>query len=121
MRNDASTEMCWDALNSGLEAFACRLGLRCLPGCLVGPQRNLLHLQTLNSDDLYEYHVLRPLFTRLAQRNHSLRPRAHDFVLPRKDDKNYIPRILYRLRNSVVKSEQQHLADNWSYQFIPIF
>src|SRR6218665_2792946 len=52
----------------------------------------------------HECHVLRPLFPPLAQRSHSHRPRAHDFVLPRKDDKNYIPRILYRLSNSVIKS-----------------
>src|SRR6218665_1446727 len=47
---------------------------------------------------------LQPLVPPLAQRSHSLRPRAYDFVLPRKDDKNYIPRILYRLSNNVVKS-----------------
>jgi len=51
-----------------------------------------------------ECHILRPLFPPLAQRSHSLWPRAHDFVLPHKYDKNYIPRILYRLSNSVVKS-----------------
>src|SRR6218665_2971055 len=51
----------------------------------------------------YECHILLPLFPPLAQRSHSLRPRAHDFVLPRKDDKNYIPRVLYRLSNNVVK------------------
>ena len=52
-----------------------------------------------------ECNVLRPLFPPLAQRSHSLRPRAHDFVLPRKDYKNYILRIFYRLSNSVVKSK----------------
>src|SRR6218665_126436 len=51
-----------------------------------------------------ECHVLRQLFPPLAQRSHFLRPRAHEFVLTSKNDKNYIPRILYRLSNSVVKS-----------------
>src|SRR6218665_2298026 len=67
---------------------------------LIKPAEKKLLCKVKNN----EYHVLRPLFPPLAQRSHSLRPRAHDFVLPRKDDKNYIPRILYRLSNSVVKS-----------------
>src|SRR6218665_2859254 len=51
-----------------------------------------------------ECHVLRPLFPPLAQKKQALRLRAHDFALPHKDDKNYIPRILYRLGgNSVLK------------------
>jgi len=35
-----------------------------------------------------ECHVLRRLFPPLAQRSRSLRPRAHDFVLPRKTEIN---------------------------------
>ena len=41
-------------------------------------------------------HVLRSLFPPVIKRSYSLRPRTHDFVLPPKDDKNYIPRVLYR-------------------------
>ena len=40
-------------------------------------------------------HVLRSLFPPTNKRRYSLRPRAHDFALPAKDDKNYISRVLY--------------------------
>jgi len=68
---------------------------------LIKPAEKKLLCKVRNN----ECHVLRPLFPPLAQPSHSLRPRAHDFVLPRKDDKNYISRILYRLSNSAVISE----------------
>ena len=41
-------------------------------------------------------HVLRSIFPPTVVRHHDLRPRPHDFVLPLKDDRNYIPRILFR-------------------------
>jgi hypothetical protein len=43
-----------------------------------------------------ENHVLRGLFPGVVQKHYNLRPRPHDFKLPAKDDKNYIPRVLYR-------------------------
>src|SRR6218665_2884372 len=67
---------------------------------LIKPAEKKLLCKVKNN----ECHVLRPLFPPLAQRSHSLRSKAHDFVLSRNDDKYYTPRILYRLSNSVVKS-----------------
>ena len=43
-----------------------------------------------------ENHVLRGLFPDIVQRHYNIRTRPHEFKLPAKDDKNYIPRILYR-------------------------
>src|SRR6218665_117340 len=45
---------------------------------------------------LRPHHILRPLFPPVIIRRLGLRPRPHDFVLPDKDDCNFIPRILYR-------------------------
>src|SRR6218665_847553 len=45
---------------------------------------------------LRPHHVLRPLFPPVITRRPGLRPRPHNFVLPDKDDCNFIPRILYR-------------------------
>src|SRR6218665_314147 len=42
------------------------------------------------------YHVLRPLFLPILTRRPGLRKRAHPFTLPLKDDKQCIPRVLYR-------------------------
>ena len=42
-----------------------------------------------------QFHVLRCLFPPTIEHKYSLRPRKHDFVLPPKDDKNFIPRVLY--------------------------
>ena len=42
------------------------------------------------------FHVLRPLFPPVAHRPYQLRPRPHNFVLPTKDDRHYISRVLYR-------------------------
>src|SRR6218665_1540060 len=42
-----------------------------------------------------QFHVLRRLFPPTIERKYSLRLRKHDFVLPPKDDKNFIPRVLY--------------------------
>ena len=38
------------------------------------------------------YHVLRQFF---LEKTHNLRPRAHNFALPIKDNNNFVPRILY--------------------------
>jgi Reverse transcriptase (RNA-dependent DNA polymerase) len=46
----------------------------------------------------HDSHVLRGLFPPRVQRTYSLRPRPHNFELPKKDDKNFIPRVLYRHR-----------------------
>ena len=45
---------------------------------------------------LRPHHVLRPLLPTVMIRRPGLRPRPHNFVLPDKDDCNFIPRILYR-------------------------
>ena len=42
------------------------------------------------------YHVLRPLFPPILTRRPGLRKRAHPLTLPLKDDKQCIPRVLYR-------------------------
>src|SRR6218665_4039406 len=42
------------------------------------------------------YHALRPLFSHIFTRPHGLRKRAHPYTLPVKDDKQCIPRVLYR-------------------------
>src|SRR6218665_550549 len=41
------------------------------------------------------YHVLRRFFLEKAPTGENLRPRAHNFVLPIKDNNNFVPRILY--------------------------
>src|SRR6218665_1189674 len=45
---------------------------------------------------LRPYHVLCPLFPPVIIRLRGFRSRPHDFVLPDKDDCNFILRILYR-------------------------
>src|SRR6218665_2854048 len=49
------------------------------------------------SIELNPSHVLRDLLPPKAKRPYKLRPRAHDYVLPIKDDKNFVPRYLYPL------------------------
>src|SRR6218665_3918031 len=41
-------------------------------------------------------HVLRKHFLDIKHSNYNLRPRAHQFMLPLKDDRNFIPRLLLR-------------------------
>ncbi len=41
-------------------------------------------------------HVLNSLLPEVKSHRHNLRVRVHNFVLPDKDDKNFIPRMLYR-------------------------
>ena len=43
-----------------------------------------------------EIHVLRPLCPPVNIRKYDLRPSPHDFLLPLRDDTNYIPRALFR-------------------------
>ena len=51
-------------------------------------------LKLLNRVQSNEFHVLRPLFPPLVQHTHSLRRGVHSFMLPCKDDKNFISRVL---------------------------
>ena len=41
-------------------------------------------------------HVLRRFLPEPRRNSYNLRPRAHGFTLPHKDDRNFIPRLLYR-------------------------
>ena len=41
-------------------------------------------------------HVLRKLLPEVRQINYNLRPKAHKFKLPIKDERNFIPRFLYK-------------------------
>jgi hypothetical protein len=50
----------------------------------------------LRSVIVTQTHVLRMLFPPIVQLSYKLRPRSHPFMLPTKDDRNYIPRILYK-------------------------
>jgi Reverse transcriptase (RNA-dependent DNA polymerase)/Endonuclease/Exonuclease/phosphatase family len=50
----------------------------------------------LQSIVLNEAHVLHRFFPPPKPRHYALRPRAHDFVLPLKDEKNFIARVLYK-------------------------
>ena len=45
-----------------------------------------------------KFHLLRRLFSPTTERKYSLRPRKHDFVLPPKDDKNFINRVVSSLK-----------------------
>jgi len=46
-------------------------------------------------------HVLRHLLPPTVQHAYGLRPRPHNYVLP-KDDKNFIPRHLYKLTSKAL-------------------
>src|SRR6218665_1096677 len=41
-------------------------------------------------------HVLRKHFPEARPTNYNLRPRAHEFKLPLKDDRNFVPRLLFK-------------------------
>ena len=41
-------------------------------------------------------HVLRKHFPETRHTNHNLRLRAHEFKLPLKDDRNFVPRLLFK-------------------------
>ena len=42
-------------------------------------------------------HVLRKHFPDIKRSNYNLRPRAHEFTLPLKENRNFIPRLLFRV------------------------
>src|SRR6218665_185170 len=44
-------------------------------------------------------HVLRHYFREREHTGHNLRPRAHNFALPIKHDRNFISRVLYGVLN----------------------
>ena len=50
-------------------------------------------LQAVNRNS---QHVLRGLFPPTVCRPYALRPRPHEYELPKKDDHNFISRVLYR-------------------------
>src|SRR6218665_270747 len=54
-------------------------------------------LRLFKSISANPYHVLRHYFRQREPTGYSLRPRAHSFALPAKDDRNFspIPRLLY--------------------------
>ena len=45
---------------------------------------------------LNPYHVLNSRFPDKRSRNNRLRPRAHEFSLPQKDDENFLTRLLFK-------------------------
>jgi len=45
-------------------------------------------------------HVLRSIFPPIVERTYHLRPRPHDYLLPERDDRNFINRVLFRLLRS---------------------
>ena len=49
------------------------------------------------------FHVLRSLFPPVIKRRCGLRLRSHNFELPTKDDKNFIPRVLYNSLKQMIK------------------
>ena len=53
---------------------------------------NLLRAVVLN-----DRHILRHLFPSEKRRIYDLRPRAHNFTLPLKDNNNFIARFLFRI------------------------
>ena len=50
-------------------------------------------LQAVNRNS---QHVLRGLFPPTVRRPYALRPRPHEYELPKKDDHNFISRVLFR-------------------------
>src|SRR6218665_3849701 len=59
-------------------------------------------LKLLNRVQSNEFHVLRPLFPALVQHKYSLRRRVHSFMLPFKDDKNFISRVLLKHSSQLI-------------------
>jgi len=51
------------------------------------------YAQLLKAIVLNPYPVLYSCLPEKCSSNHSLRPRAHGFNLPQKDDKNFLPRL----------------------------
>ena len=45
---------------------------------------------------LDRHHVLHALLPDTRSHGHNLRPRSHNYTLPAKDDRNFVPRMLFR-------------------------
>ena len=62
-----------------------------------GDARDVARMVEGSEDGLFrsiidqEFHVLRPIFPPTVDRQYNLKPRPHDFVLPPRDDINYLP------------------------------
>ena len=65
---------------------------------------NAAQIRLLKAVISSDIHVLRSLFPPIAYRPYLLRPRLHPFILPRKDDHFFIPRV-YSLVNNTVKDD----------------
>src|SRR6218665_3809148 len=83
------------------ESISCLESLNALGFCQKRLQMPRPWLVKLMSDDrlfksilLDPNHVLRKHFSETRPTNYNLRPRAHEFKLPLKDDRNYVPRLL---------------------------
>ena len=61
------------------EALACEADDRLFKSILLDPN-----------------HVLRKHFPETRPTNYNLRPRAHEFKLPLKDDRNFVPRLIFK-------------------------
>ena len=70
----------------------------------VGEMVGVAEARLLQAVTRCEHHLLRGLFPPKLQRRHNLRPRPHDFELPAKDTKNFIPRVLFK-RSTKVPSD----------------
>ena len=60
-------------------------------------------LSAVNSN---KFHVLHRLFPPTIERKYSIRPKKHDCVFYSKDDKNFIPRVLYH--SGMTKEKSGH-------------
>src|SRR6218665_1846314 len=67
---------------------------------LVDTAEDMVHSFVIRNS----YHVLSPLFFPILTRRPGLRKRAHPLTLPLRDDKQCIPRVLYRALFSPVQS-----------------
>src|SRR6218665_3250304 len=58
----------------------------------LATEADLKLFKSINSNP---FHVLRHYLRQREPIGYGLRPRAHGFALPAKDDRNFIPRLLY--------------------------
>ena len=79
-----SSSPAWNTWNTSRE----------MPAMWRGWRRRLRIGSSVRFD--WEFHVLRPICPPTADRKYNLRPRPHDFVLPPRDDNNYLPRVMYK-------------------------
>ena len=75
----------------------CDLNRKCLASSLGMGGWNILGYCTTISPN--PCHVLRHYFREREHTGHNLRPRAHNFALPIKDDRNFISSVLYGVIN----------------------